>query len=74
MNTSRSPLPDSIQAHVAVPSTPGTRPMRHDPILEELWAVKARLNVQANYDVRRLLADAAATAAALIDANGQLRV
>jgi hypothetical protein len=31
---------------------------RHDPILEELWAVKAQLNAAANYDVKRLLEDA----------------
>ncbi len=74
MNTPHPPLPDTVQAHVAAPPLPGTRPMRHDPILEELWAVKARLNAQANYDVKRLLADAAATAASLTDANGQLRV
>ena len=48
--------------------------MRHDPILEELWAVKAQLNAQANYDVKRLLAEAAATAARMTDANGQLRL
>jgi len=48
--------------------------MRHDPILEELWAVRAQLNAQANYDVKRLLADAAATAARMTDANGQLRL
>jgi len=37
-------------------------PRRNDPILSELWAVKARLNAEAGYDVRRLLADAHATA------------
>jgi hypothetical protein len=31
---------------------------RRDPILEELWAVKAQLNAAANYDVKRLLEDA----------------
>ena len=45
-------------------------PMRHDPILAELWAVKAQINAEANYDVKRLLDDAAATAARMTDPMG----
>ena len=48
--------------------------MRHDPILAELWAVKAQINAEANYDVKCLLDDAAATAARMTDPNGRLRL
>jgi hypothetical protein len=41
------------------------RRVRRDPILEELWAVKAQINKEAGYDVKRLLADAHATARSL---------
>lgn len=68
MNMPSPPLPNTA------PQVTGPKSMRHDPILEELWAVKAQLNAQANYDVKRLLADAAATAARMTDSNGQLRL
>ena len=74
MNTPSTHLPSTGQADFTSPPIPSPTPMRHDPILEELWAVKAQLNAQANYDVKRLLAEAAATAARLTDANGQLRL
>jgi hypothetical protein len=45
-------LPPSLYAEI---------PRRHDPILAELWEVKAKLNAEAGYDVKRLLADAHAT-------------
>jgi hypothetical protein len=56
------------------PTTPRTQPFddalalpkfRRDPILEELWAIKAEINKEAGYDVKRLLADAQATAQGL---------
>ncbi len=34
-------------------------PIGHnDPVLQELWAVKARINEEAGYDVGRLLKEA----------------
>jgi hypothetical protein len=74
MNTPSTQLPTTGQVDFTPPPMPGSKHMRHDPILAELWAVKAQLNAQANYDVKRLLADAAATAARMTDANGQLRL
>ena len=41
---------------------------RNDPILAELWAVKAKLNAEAGYDVKRLLDRARETAARLLGA------
>jgi hypothetical protein len=35
-------------------------PMRVDPILDELWRIKAELNAAAGYDVQVLLERAAA--------------
>jgi hypothetical protein len=32
--------------------------MRHDPILQELWAIKAEINKEAHYDVATLLRNA----------------
>ncbi|MDI9334012.1 MAG: hypothetical protein QM533_06515 [Cytophagales bacterium] len=43
--------------------------VRKDSILADLWAVKAKLNAQAGYDVKRLLENAAKTAR-LLRANG----
>jgi hypothetical protein len=31
---------------------------RHDPVLAELWEIKAQMNAQAGYDVRQLLENA----------------
>jgi hypothetical protein len=45
---------------------------RHDPILEELWAVKAQINAEANYDVRRLVELARIAAAPYIGADGRV--
>ena len=47
---------------------------RHDPILEELWAVKAQINAEANYDIDRLIEMARIAAAPYIDENGRVRV
>jgi hypothetical protein len=40
-----------------IPST-AQRPRPLDPILAELWAIKAKLNKQANYDVTTLIEQA----------------
>lgn len=42
---------------------------RSDPILAELWAVKAKLNAEAGYDVKRLLDKARETATRLLGAK-----
>ena len=47
---------------------------RHDPILEELWAIKAQINAEANYDIGRLIEMAQKAAAPYIDENGRVRV
>ena len=41
---------------------------RDDPILQELWQVKAKINLEANYDVAVLAAQARA-----LDVDGLLR-
>lgn len=46
---------------------------RKDPILQELWAVKAQMNQDAGYDVRRLYAQVQQAAAVLFDSNGRVR-
>lgn len=38
-----------------VPVTPR---QRHDPVLAELWEIKAQMNAQAGYDVKALLENA----------------
>jgi len=73
MNTPSTQHPNTDQVDLASSPMPVFKPMRHDPMLAELWAVKAQLNAQANYDVKRLLAEAAATAARMTDVNGHLR-
>jgi hypothetical protein len=45
---------------------------RNDPILAELWAVKAKLNAEAGYDVKRLLSKARETATRLLGASPSL--
>lgn len=47
---------------------------RNDPILEELWAIKAQINAEANYDIDRLVEMARIAAAPYIDENGRVRV
>lgn len=37
---------------------PSAYPMRSDPILQELWAIKAQLNKEAHYDAATLLRNA----------------
>ncbi len=47
---------------------------RHDPILEELWAIKAQINAEANYDLDRLAELARKAAAPYIDSTGRVRL
>jgi hypothetical protein len=49
-------------------------PMRQDPILQELWDIKAELNKKANYDVGQVLANARAFAAQFHGPDGRVRV
>jgi hypothetical protein len=49
-------------------------PRRADPILQELWGIKAQMNKDAGYDVRRLYAQVQQSAAALFDRNGRVCV
>lgn len=60
---------------IAAQSTPSTTAPRRrkDPILQELWAVKAQMNQDAGYDVRRLYAQVQQAAAVLFDRNGRVR-
>lgn len=37
---------------------PDATHQRHDPVLAELWEIKARMNAEAGYDVKQLLANA----------------
>ena len=46
---------------------------RKDPILQELWAIKAQMNKDAGYDVRRLYEQVHQAAAGLFDSNGRVR-
>lgn len=39
-------------------TTSSAHPMRSDPILQELWAIKAAINKEANYDAATLLRSA----------------
>jgi len=50
MKTS-TPAAASAAVHVA-------QRQRHDPVLAELWEIKAQMNAQAGYDVRQLLENA----------------
>jgi hypothetical protein len=36
-------------------TTTSAHPMRNDPILQELWEIKAEINKEANYDAATLL-------------------
>jgi hypothetical protein len=39
-------------------STASANPVRNDPILQELWAIKTAINKEANYDAATLLRSA----------------
>jgi hypothetical protein len=41
-----------------IPKAPPATRRRHDPVLAELWAIKAQINAEAGYDVKQLLANA----------------
>jgi hypothetical protein len=45
-----------LRKGAAMPAS--AHPMRHDPILQELWAIKAEINKEAHYDVATLLRNA----------------
>ncbi len=47
----------TIPADVAS-SVPVASRQRLDPVLAELWGIKAQMNAQAGFDVRRLLENA----------------
>ena len=73
MNAALSNIPaDNLSAITDAPVQLARR--RHDPILEELWAVKAQINAEANYDIDRLVEMARIAAAPYIDENGRVRV
>jgi hypothetical protein len=60
--------------HINRPSPSVPHPDRvHDPMLQELWDIKAALNKQANYDVSQVLANAAAFAAQFKGADGRVK-
>ena len=42
----------------ATSAVPVALRQRHDPVLAELWQIKAEMNAQAGYDVRQLLENA----------------
>ena len=48
---------NSNPAHTT-PPVPIAPRQRHDPVLAELWEIKAQMNAQAGYDVKRLLENA----------------
>lgn len=54
------------------PQQAALAPRRTDPILQELWGIKAQMNKDADYDVRRLYAQVQQDAAALFDGNGRV--
>jgi hypothetical protein len=72
MNTVTNPLAKPNNAAHSTPSATAPR-RRKDPILQELWAVKAQMNLDAGYDVRRLYAQVQQAAAVLFDNNGRVR-
>lgn len=51
----------------------GAKPRQTSPILAELWAVKAKLNAEAAYDMDNLIAIVRRDAAPYIDGNGRVR-
>jgi hypothetical protein len=48
---------NSTPAHATLPVPVAPR-QKHDPVLAELWEIKAQMNAQAGYDVKRLLENA----------------
>jgi hypothetical protein len=48
---------NSTTAHATSPMPVAPRQKR-DPVLAELWEIKAQMNAQADYDVKRLLENA----------------
>jgi hypothetical protein len=76
MNPSATPdTPTSQEALTAVIAAPvQLARQRHDPILEELWFIKAQINAEANYDIGRLIEMAQTAAAPYIDENGRVRI
>jgi hypothetical protein len=46
----------------------------HDPILEELWAVKAQINAEGGYDLQTILTRAKMFADPFFDATGHLHL
>ena len=52
----------------------GAEPRQPSAILAELWAVKAKLNAEAAYDMDNLIAIVRRDAAPYIDENGRVRV
>jgi hypothetical protein len=58
-NSASAVLPKSQKRLAKGTSTSASaHPMRHDPILQELWAIKAEINKEAHYDVATLLRNA----------------
>lgn len=48
-------------------------PKRHDPILEELWEIKAQINKDAGYNLQRLADNARRNTAHLIGPDGRVK-
>ncbi len=65
-------LPDTALAAINAPIQLARK--RHDPILEELWAIKAQINAEANYDIGRLMEMAQKAAAPYISEDGRVRI
>ena len=73
MNPAPSHVPaDNLSAVTNAPVRLAQR--RHDPILEELWTIKAQINAEANYDIDRLIDMAKKAAAPYIDEHGRVRL
>ena len=63
MKTLKNATPIALTQHAAPKNAPNATttsayPMRIDPILQELWAIKAAINKEANYDAATLLRSA----------------
>lgn len=66
MNTYEQTMTSAVaQAANAVPDR---------SILQELWETKAKMNAEANYDVRRVVELARLAAAPFIGADGRVRL
>jgi hypothetical protein len=71
MNTEKS------QTDTARPMATQTKQLTkrlHDPILEELWAVKAQINAEGGYDLQTILTRAKVFADPFFDASGHLHL